>query len=141
MRKPEPIESISARFGVVLGTSPAIVLAAALFITWALLVAPHEAFNEPRLFVVEFTGMFIFLHLFLVQRVHNKDIKALHLKLDEIIATLDGANNNLIKSERAPEKEVDELHDAYQRLANNIPHDTKQISIESEVSDTRKRSA
>jgi low affinity Fe/Cu permease len=56
-------------------------------------------------------------------------MKALHLKLDELIATINGANNRLIKAEEAPEHVVDELHRAYTELAENVPHPTEPIDI------------
>lgn len=125
---PNPIEKLSSHFGNLLATGPAFVIATVIFLIWALFLPAAEIATNPRLFIVELTGMFIFLHLFLIHRVHNKDIKALHLKLDEIIATLDGANNNLIKAETAPEAVIDELQQAYSDLASAIPHETESIN-------------
>jgi low affinity Fe/Cu permease len=55
--------------------------------------------------------------VFLIQRSQNKDSQALHLKLNEIVAVLQGASNRLINVEDLTEQEVQTLHRHYQKLA------------------------
>ena len=54
--------------------------------------------------------------VFLIQRSQNKDSLALQLKLNEIVAALDGASNRLVNIEDLTEAELDVLHDHYTRL-------------------------
>lgn len=126
------LEKITSKFGEVLGTSSAFLVACLIFLVWLCMATLFRHNEDIRLFIVELTGLFIFIHLFVVQRNQNKDIKALHIKLDEIIATLDGANNQLIKAEQAPESIVDELHEAYSDLASSLEHPTKPVSLQPE---------
>src|SRR5262245_28646065 len=59
------------------------------------------------------------LMVFLIQRSQNKDTLALQLKLNEIVAALEGASNRLIDVESLSEEEVRRLHRRYQSLAKS----------------------
>jgi len=63
------------------------------------------------------TTIVTFLMVFLIQRSQNKDSLALQLKLNEIVAALDGASNRLVNIEDLTEAELDVLHSHYARLA------------------------
>ena len=54
--------------------------------------------------------------VFLIQRSQNKDSLAVHLKLDEIVAAIDGASNRLINVEDLSEEEVRTLRGHYRKL-------------------------
>ena len=54
--------------------------------------------------------------VFLIQRSQNKDSRAVHLKLNEMVAALQGASNRLINVEDLTEAEIRLLHAHYQRL-------------------------
>ena len=58
-----------------------------------------------------------FLMVFLIQRAQNKDALAVQLKLNEIVAALEGASNRLISVEDLSEQELRVLHIHFQRLA------------------------
>src|SRR5262249_3726571 len=63
------------------------------------------------------TTIVTFLMVFLIQRSQNKDSMAVQLKLNEIVAALQGASNRLIDVEDLAESELRMLHSHYQRLA------------------------
>lgn len=63
------------------------------------------------------TTIVTFLMVFLIQRSQNKDAVAIHLKLNEIVAALQGASNRLINVEDLTGNEVRMLHRHYGRLA------------------------
>jgi low affinity Fe/Cu permease len=69
------------------------------------------------------TTIVIFLMVFLIQRSQNKDSLALQLKLNEIVAALDGASNRLVNIEDLTEAELDVLHGHYARLATMAKQD------------------
>lgn len=54
--------------------------------------------------------------VFLIQKSQNKDSKAIHLKLNEIIASHNGASNRMVNIEELTEKELDHLHKFYANL-------------------------
>jgi low affinity Fe/Cu permease len=99
------------------GSSAAFAAAVAVIVVWALL-GPVFGFSDTWQLVIN-TGTTIvtFLMVFLIQRSQNKDAQALHLKLNEIVAVLQGASNRLINVEDLTEQEVQTLHRHYQKLA------------------------
>ena len=54
--------------------------------------------------------------VFLIQNTQNRDPKAVHLKLDELIRALKGARNKLVDLENLSEEELRKLEDQFQRL-------------------------
>jgi low affinity Fe/Cu permease len=71
--------------------------------------------------------------VFLIQRSQNKDSHAVHLKLNEIVAALQGASNRLINVEDLTETEIRLLHGHYQRLVEMAKRDvslTESHSVE-----------
>ena len=69
------------------------------------------------------TTIVTFLMVFLIQRSQNKEAMAMHLKLNELIAAIEGASNRLIDLEDLSERELSVLHVHYQRLADMAAHD------------------
>ena len=98
------------------GTSMAFVLAATVIIVWGI-TGPFFRFSDTWQLVIN-TGTTIvtFLMVFLIQRAQNKDSLAIHLKLNEIVAALEGASNRLIDVEDLSEPEIDALRNYYKRL-------------------------
>ena len=62
------------------------------------------------------TTIVTFLMVFLIQRTQNKDGMAIQLKLNELVAAIEGASNRLIDVEDLSENELKMLHVYYQRL-------------------------
>ena len=99
------------------GGSWAFGTAMAVILIWAL-TGPLFGFSDTWQLVIN-TGTTIvtFLMVFLIQRAQNKDSKAMQLKLNEIVAAIEGASNNLIDVENLTEPEIETLHKHYGELA------------------------
>jgi low affinity Fe/Cu permease len=98
------------------GTSLAFVLAVGVILTW-LISGPIFKFSDTWQLVINTgTTIITFLMVFLIQRSQNKDAVAIHLKLNEIVAALEGASNRLIDVEDLSEAEIATLQKYYQRL-------------------------
>jgi len=99
------------------GSSLAFALALGVIVVW-LVTGPLFGFSDSWQLVIN-TGTTIvtFLMVFLIQRGQNKDAAAIHLKLNEIVAALEGASNRLINVEDLSEAEVETLHGHYEALA------------------------
>jgi low affinity Fe/Cu permease len=99
------------------GSSWAFIVALGVVILWAV-TGPLFGFSDTWQLVIN-TGTTIatFLMVFLIQRSQNKDALALHLKLNEIVAALEGASNRLIDVEDLTEEEIMLLHEHYRKLA------------------------
>ena len=91
---------------------------------WALLGPVFHFSDTWQLVINTGTTIVTFLMVFLIQRAQNKDSLAIHLKLNEIVAVLQGASNRLINVEDLTEQEVATLHRHYQTLAQIAKRDT-----------------
>src|SRR3954451_9890793 len=114
--------------------SPAAFVTAALVIVIWVVTGPLFHFSDTWQLVIN-TGTTIvtFLMVFLIQRAQNKDALAVQLKLDEIVAALEGASNRLISVEDLSEEDLKVLRIHYQRLAEMAKRDfeiTESHSVE-----------
>ena len=116
----------------------AFVIALAVLVVWAI-SGPLFHFSDTWQLVIN-TGTTIvtFLMVFLIQRTQNKDALAIHLKLNEIVAAVEGASNRLIDVEDLTEGEIEVLHKHYQKLVSMAKHDAKLTETHSiEEAETR----
>jgi len=107
------------------GSSAAFALAAAVIVAW-LITGPIFHFNNTwQLVINTATTIVTFLMVFLIQRTQNKSALAVQLKLNEIVAALDGASNRLVSVEDLSEEELNVLYTHYQRLAEMAKQDSR----------------
>jgi low affinity Fe/Cu permease len=119
------LERFSLKATKATGTSAAFVIALGVLIVWGI-SGPLFHFSDTWQLVIN-TGTTIvtFLMVFLIQRTQNKDALAIHLKLNEIVAALEGASNRLIDVEDLTEAEIALLHKHYQKLVLMAKKDGK----------------
>jgi len=98
------------------GGTLAFATACAIVLVWAA-TGPLFGYSDTWQLVIN-TGTTIvtFLMVFLIQRTQNKDSMAIQLKLNELVAAMQGASNRLIDVEDLSEDEVKILHTHYARL-------------------------
>ena len=101
----------------VVGSAKAFAVALGLIVAWGL-TGPIFGFSDTWQLVIN-TGTTIvtFLMVFLIQHAQNKDTRAIELKLNELVAALDGASNRLIDVEGLSEHDLQVLQAHYRRLA------------------------
>lgn len=110
------LERLSFQATKATGTSLAFMLALAAVILW-LVTGPLFNFSDTWQLVINTgTTIITFLMVFLIQRAQNKDALAIHLKLNEIVAAMEGASNRLIDVEDLSEAEIAALRRYYRRL-------------------------
>lgn len=121
----ERFASAATRFT---GSVPAFALALATIAAW-MITGPIFGFSDTWQLVIN-TGTTIvtFLMVFLIQQTQNKDGLAIQLKLNELVAALEGASNRLVSVEDITAEELRILHAHYQRLAQRAREeaDTKE---------------
>lgn len=99
------------------GTTSAFMLALTAIIVW-LITGPYFGFSDTWQLVINTgTTIITFLMVFLIQRMQNKDSRAIHLKLNELVAALNGPSNRLIDVEDLTENELETLSNYYRKLA------------------------
>jgi len=102
------------------GSSWALVLAFVVILAW-LVSGPFFHFSDTWQLVINTgTTVVTFLMVFLLQRAQNKESLAIQLKLNELIAAVQGARNRLIDIEDLSEDEALALHEQYRKLAERV---------------------
>jgi len=99
------------------GSARMFLAALAIVAVWAF-TGPLFGFSDTWQLVINTgTTIITFLMVFLIQNTQNRDAKAIHLKLDELIRALKGARNNLVDLEDLSDEELKKLHQEFQRLS------------------------
>jgi low affinity Fe/Cu permease len=110
-------ENLSGRVTQWSGSTPAFACALGVVAVWALLGPVFHYSDTWQLVINTGTTVVTFLMVFLIQRSQNKDALAIHLKLNELVAAIEGASNRLIDVEALSEKELRVLHNHFVELA------------------------
>lgn len=98
------------------GSPVTFVISLLLIIIWALSGPMFNYSNTWQLTVNTLTTIVTFLMVFLIQNTQNRDTKAVHLKLDELIKGIKGARNELINIEQDSDDEIDQLQLEFEKL-------------------------
>ncbi len=73
--------------------------------------------NTLQLIINTATTVITFLIVFLIQNTQNRDARALHLKLDEVIRSIHSAHNEMMNIEKLSDRELEELTKRYERFS------------------------
>ncbi len=119
------------------------IVAMGAIITWALLGPVFDYSDTWQLFINTGTTIITFLMVFVIQQSQNKDTVAIHLKLNELIASERHASNRLIDIEDLTEEELEVLKKFYVKLSklalkDNDLHSSHSIDEAEEISKKKK---
>jgi len=104
------------RSAVMLGSAWAFAAAAFVILVW-LVTGPTFHFSDTwQLIINTATTIITFLMVFLIQNTQNRDAKAMHLKLDELIRALKGARNQLVDLENLSDQDLKKLEEQFQHM-------------------------
>jgi low affinity Fe/Cu permease len=92
-------------------------LAVGVVLAWAVSGPLFHYSDTWQLVINTGTTVVTFLMVFLIQNTQNRDSTAMHLKLDEVIRALDGAEDSLLNLEELEDKELEAIHKRYLALA------------------------
>jgi low affinity Fe/Cu permease len=98
------------------GTPAAFLLAVAAIVIWAVLGPVFHFSDTWQLVINTGTTIITFLMVFVIQSTQNRDTKALHLKLDELLRGVTGARTSLVDLENLSDEELDRLQREFERL-------------------------
>lgn len=114
-------QHISNKASVWMGSSGAFIWSCILCIIWAASGPWFDYSDTWQLVINTGTTVATFLMVFLIQNTQNRDAKAIHIKLDELLKAERGARNSLVSAEELSEKELDnllgefrEIHEKYE---------------------------
>jgi low affinity Fe/Cu permease len=117
----------------VLGTPWAFIVALVIIIVWAITGPMFHYSDTWQLIINTGTTIVTFLMVFLIQNTQNRDAKAVHLKLDELIRALHGARNHLVDLEKLSDDEMTRLEKEFERVhakAKRMEEKTDRVSAE-----------
>lgn len=117
MKNPNVFEQIAHKAMNFTGTTAAFIGSVCLILVWVITGPIFDFSDTWQLVINTGTTIVTFLMVFLIQRAQNKDSKALHLKLDELICALENASNKLIDIEEGTEEDLNKLAKHYSRLS------------------------
>ena len=85
-----------------------------IIVIWAVTRADFFHFSDTwQLIINTGTTIVTFLMVFLIQNTQNRDAKAVHLKLDELIRALAGARDDLVDLEELSDEELKKLEQEF----------------------------
>jgi low affinity Fe/Cu permease len=99
-----------------LGSPLVFALNCLLILAWAV-SGPFFGYSDTwQLVVNTATTVFTYLAVFVIQNTQNRDARAVHLKLDELISSIEGARNRFVNLEDLTDAELRTLHQQFQQL-------------------------
>jgi len=112
----ELFRKISNKISIITGKATTFVLAFGMIIIW-LISGPMFNYSDTwQLAINTTTTIITFLMVFLIQNTQNRDSKAIHLKLDELIKVTKTASNKLIEIEEDTDEEIDALEEKFKKI-------------------------
>ncbi|MDB5265618.1 MAG: hypothetical protein JWM39_331 [Parcubacteria group bacterium] len=103
------------------------IVAVLLVVVWALTGPIFQFSNTWQLVINTGTTILTFLMVFLIQNTQNRDAHAIHLKLDEIIRSIDPARNDFIDIEDSADEKLDRLTKEFNDLRSTIQEDLHEV--------------
>jgi low affinity Fe/Cu permease len=111
-----------------LGSAWAFIAAILIIVIWGA-TGPMFHFSDTwQLIINTGTTIVTFLMVFLIQNTQNRDAKAVHLKLDELIRAMEGARNNLVDLEKLSDDEMKKLEQEFERIHHKAERANQAVS-------------
>ena len=109
-------ESIAQKATYFTGTTMAFIIPVSVILIWILTGTFFHFSDTWQLVINTGTTIITFLMVFLIQNTQNRDAKAMHLKLDELIRAITGARNQLVDLENLSDEDLKKLEEQFRRL-------------------------
>jgi low affinity Fe/Cu permease len=111
------------RSSITLGSAWAFAGAVLVIAVW-LITGPTFHFSDTwQLIINTATTIITFLMVFLIQNTQNRDAKAVHLKLDELIRAIKNARDELVDLEDLSDEELQKLEAQFRRMRQRAEND------------------
>ncbi|MDQ6622219.1 MAG: low affinity iron permease family protein [Verrucomicrobiota bacterium] len=124
----------------VLGTAWSFVTAILVIVIWAATGHIFHYSDTWQLIINTGTTIVTFLMVFLIQNTQNRDSKAVHLKLDELIRVIHGARNQLVDIERLSDQDLQKLQKQFESVGKKAAESSSRIDdLEDDVDEVAGR--
>jgi len=144
IKKKNFFERFSNWATVATGSSAAFIIAIAIIVVWLVTGSIFKYSDTWQLIINTGTTIVTFLMVFLIQKSQNKDSKAVHLKLNELLASHEGTSNRMVSIEDLTEAELDHLYKFYRQLSSLAEKEsdlTRTHSIDAAEENHRRKAA
>jgi len=116
----ECFRRFAQRSADLVGSPAAFVAGVVVIAVWAA-TGPYFHFSDTwQLIVNTGTTVITFLMVFVIQSTQNRDAKAMHLKLDELIRAVSAARTRLVHLEDLTDEELSSLEKEFQKLHEKL---------------------
>jgi low affinity Fe/Cu permease len=122
-RASDAFRIFARRSSIVLGSAWAFASAVLIIVIWGLTGRVFHYSDTWQLIINTGTTIVTFLMVFLIQNTQNRDAKAAHLKLDELIRALKGARNELIDLQKLSDEDLARLEKQFERVRKKAERD------------------
>lgn len=112
----EKFRKISSRISYITGTAWAFLTALSVIIIWAITGPIFQFSTTWQLVINTGTTIVTFLMVFLIQNTQNRDSRAIHIKLDELLKSGKGARTSLVNIEELPDEILDDLQNEFKAI-------------------------
>jgi low affinity Fe/Cu permease len=112
----ELFRKFSNKTSEIVGSPWAFIAAVVIIAVWAI-TGPIFGFSDTWQLVINTgTTIITFLMVFLIQNTQNRDAKAIHLKLDELLRGVEGARTGMVDLEDLSDEDLKKLQEQFQIL-------------------------
>jgi low affinity Fe/Cu permease len=116
----------------IVGTPFVFIIAVLIIIGWAISGRYFNYSDTWQLVINTGTTIITFLMVFLIQNTQNRDAKAIHLKLDELLKAVKGARTDLVNLENFDDDELAHLQKEFEDLQKHYSSHRERINREFE---------
>jgi len=113
------------RSSALLGSAWAFAIAILIIVIWGLTGPTFHYSDTWQLIINTGTTIVTFMMVFLIQNTQNRDAKAMHLKLDEIIRALRNARNELVDLEDLSDEDLKKIEEQFKRVRQQAENHEK----------------
>jgi low affinity Fe/Cu permease len=116
----EAFRTFASRVADRVGSPAAFLVGLGLIVIWAI-TGPFFGYSDTwQLVVNTATTIVTFLMVFLIQNTQNRDARAIHLKLDELLRAVKGARTAMVALETSTDEELAQLQEEFERLHRRL---------------------
>lgn len=112
----EIFRKFSTLVSQLVGTPYAFIVALVIIVVWAFTGRAFNYSDTWQLVINTGTTIVTFLMVFVIQNTQNRDSKAVHLKLDELVKSVKGARTGMVASEDLSDEELERLHQEFLKI-------------------------
>jgi low affinity Fe/Cu permease len=116
--------AFASKAAKIVGSYWAFLLAVLIIVVWGVTGPLFHYSDTWQLIINTGTTIITFLMVFLIQNTQNRDAKAMHLKLDELISSVTAAHNEMINIEDLSDKQLEEIAAHYRKKKEECADDT-----------------